>query len=261
MRIKKVYIIVLIFMIGNFLWVDRGVASSILCLRAPLIDRERLIKIGKQLVLRKLYKDLDRKGRKLVSIFAETLMPLKDGNITIKRIKELLSPQEERIYKIIGQIKEYKIRETVLLNKKRSYINFKKSDITEKALCIEANFCLWYALSKNLGLTAKFIPMKGLKIIHYIVELSSTEGDLALDGTSGQIFSENIGHIAVALLDDYEKKVAVQLSRDTFMTFITVDEMSSYLEKMKKLTSEFEEDRKKELLLILQSANLANFNL
>jgi len=254
MMFRKVYNFVLIFtLIGKL-----SLTSMAYCmdtyLRNPLIKKERLVALEKQVIkiaLRETKKNYGQLLEELTDLLIKTLSPLEGIVVTIDSLKELFEPNEKKIYQLISQIKENRIRKTMLQDDFRAYFIYKRNDLPETGLCEDVSVCVCAALNK-IGKSPEMI--RGSE--HAFIKLSSVDGDIAIDLTSRQINKKDNRRIAIVMLTDYEEELKGGLFESLFEVHWTI---ASNPGKTESLKERFKLDRKSLLeTLVLEKAMMIN---
>jgi hypothetical protein len=209
------------------------------------------------IALQKIDQEASEQEDKLEKIFLLALEPLKDGKVTIERLNRLFSIKEEQIFALLKEIKKNRVRRALINKDFSTYVQLEQNDSPDSALCnITASF-LAVAL-KELGLSPNIVAIKDFNLEHYCVGLKAEEGFIAIDVASGQIIPDNVGHVAVGLLDEYIK----EFKEKAFAKIVLVGgDAIGYISKIISLTAKFDEHRKTELLLILESSRNINTDL
>lgn len=172
-------------------------------------ELQTLITVNKNIMdeaLKKLEKEIQNKKEELTNIFYNALRYLSDGDISVDRIKYLLEERENAIFKVIGEIREMRMREELLNDNIVNYIYLTRSNSPDTALCYNIKDCLKVALIQ-IGLTVKVENTK--TAYHSYCVIFSSEGEIAIDVATGQF--RGTPEIIVAFNRDYKPKIEAMI--------------------------------------------------
>jgi len=232
-------------------------------LRVPAgIKEERLeeaIKKQKNIIIVKLNIEFYNQTKTLTEMFKNCLQPLENGEVTIKRIKKLLSPNEKKIFSLIQKMRENRIRKTVLEGDLTYYKGLQISDSPDCGLCYYIAECFIAAIKslKLKGLSVEQFSSKrpSKDLMHSFVLLRVGFGvRIVIDGASGQVIKKNKGRFAIAPFDEYYIKIMKAISK-------IETEKQKLIIKNRELIQKFKEDTSREHLLILKSLKISSRSL
>jgi hypothetical protein len=222
LKFKKYYIEILIFvLIGVFLYPSflRAEMTWGYSLRNPLMgnndDWKRFMECGKKLIKRNI-PQLDGEYNEgqgmLEAALKEILLPLKDGNISIERIKKLFSEHDKEIYNLISKLKQNRLKASLFSQDFDRYatLNLTEHYSPDSALCQDLSRCLRNSIIE-LDLEPqyeRFYYNGNLVHICIKIEMPESKDPVAIDLAYGQFFSNETWHIEIAPLNEHKKTIA-----------------------------------------------------
>lgn len=163
--------------------------------------------------------------RELPNLFEEILSPLKNGNVTVERIRALFSPEnEKRVYKLIARLQRL-LKEKYIFEGDADGFSAKEMYVIsspDSGLCTEISESIKIAM-ENIGLSPEIKPVfitqtdsSKWELHRYIAVKGSNGRDIAIDAASGQFTQKNIGHIIVDLAENYQDIIQTAVDNSIF---------------------------------------------